>query len=168
MRRVGRDCVAVLVDPDDGVIPAAENMHFRYGRAVDSIPRLCRSRQILAQIFDGGVIAWRRLITDIAVGLPAHCVGVNEVGQPGVCGPADLVMSTATVYPGVAPLGLLRPIYDESNGSDGFASIEWRRRSHMTQPQPSPQLATSMSESRSRTCWSKSPQHRRGRRRSRP
>lgn len=36
----------------------AENMHFRYGRAVDCIPRFCRSGQILAQIFDDGVIAW--------------------------------------------------------------------------------------------------------------
>jgi len=83
----------------------AENMHFRYGRAVDSIPRFCRSRQILAQIFDDGVIAWGwRLITDIAVGLPARCVGVNEVEQAAMCGPTDVVMSTATVYPGVAEL----------------------------------------------------------------
>src|SRR5258708_12665732 len=104
MRRVGRYCVAVLVDPDAGVIPSAENMHFRYGRAVDSIPRLCRSRQILAQIFDGGVIAWRRLITDIAVGLPAHCVGVNEVGQAAVCAPPHLVISTPPGYPPLPPL----------------------------------------------------------------
>jgi len=84
---------------------AAENMYFRYGRAVDCIPRFCRSGQILAQIFDDGVIAWGwRLTTDIAVGLPAHCVGVNEVEQAAVCGPADVVMSTATVYPGVAEL----------------------------------------------------------------
>jgi len=45
-----------------------------------------------------------RLTTDIAVGLPAQCVGVNEVEQAAVCGAADVVMSMATVYPGIAPL----------------------------------------------------------------
>ncbi len=67
---------------------AAEYMHFRYGRAFDCIPRFW---------------GWR-LTSDIAVGLPAHCVGVNEVEQAAVCRPADVVMSTVTVYPGVAPL----------------------------------------------------------------